>query len=311
MLSNFLVSIQAVLPLFFLMTLGFFVRKKRWLNDAELKKFNSVIFKILFPFMVFSSIHKTDLSASFYPPLMIFCVVAILTVYVISLPVVLGIEKTSASRGAMIQAIYRSNFVLLGLPLVSNIYQGADLGMTALAVAVLIPLFNVLAVITLEVFRGGKPNLKTILRGIATNPLILGCVAGLLCIPVELPLVLETTIQQLSACASPMALILLGASFHLEHHARYRRNLILCTLCKLVLVPGVCLTAAALLGFRDMAFVTMIGVFASPCAVSSFTMAQQMDSDGELAGACVVYTSLFSCFTMFLWIFLFKQIGIF
>ncbi len=311
MLSNFLISVQAVLPLFFLMMLGFLVRKKGWLNDAELKKFNSVIFKILFPFMVFSSIHKTDLSASFYPPLMIFCIVAILGVYFLSLPAVLRLEKNQASRGAMIQAIYRSNFVLLGLPLVSNLYQGADLGMTALAVAVLIPLFNVLAVITLEVFRGGKPSPKKILHGIATNPLILGCLAGLLCIPVQIPFALETTINQLSACASPMALILLGASFHLEHHPRYRRNLILCVLCRLALVPGLCLTTAALLGFRDMAFVTMIGVFASPCAVSSFTMAQQMNSDGELAGACVVYTSFFSCFTMFLWIFLFKQLGIF
>ncbi|MEG2000606.1 MAG: AEC family transporter, partial [Evtepia sp.] len=89
-----------------------------------------------------------------------------------------------------------------------------------------------------------------------------------------------------------------------------RRNLILCVLGRLIIVPGLCLTGAALLGFRDLAFVTLIGVFGTPVAVSSFTMAQQMESDDELAGSAVIFTSLFSCFTLFLWVFFFKQLGI-
>ena len=311
MLQNFIISVQAILPLFLMMMLGFLVRKRSWLTDEETDRFNSVIFKVLFPFTVFASIYNTDLSHAFHPNLIIYCVAAVLLTFFISLLIVPKIEPSNKSRGAMIQAIYRSNFVLLGLPLVANIDPQADLGMTAIAIAVLIPVYNVLAVVTLEVYRGEKPNPKRILLGILANPLILGCVAGLIAIPFTLPPMLDSTISQLAVTAPPMALILLGASFRLEHSPHLKRNLLICTMARLIVVPGIALAVAALLGFRDMAFVTLIGVFAAPCAVSSFTMAQQMDSDGELAGATVVYTSFFSCLTMFCWTFLFKQLGMF
>ncbi len=311
MLHNFLISVQAVLPLFLTMMLGVLIRLGNWLNEAELHRLNSVIFKLLFPFTVFTSIYQSDLSTAWHPGLIFFAVSAVLITYFISLFIVPKIEDSNASRGAMIQAIYRSNFVLLGLPLVSNLYPGADLGMPAIAIAVLIPVYNLLAVITLEAYRGGKVTPKRILIGVATNPLILGCIAGILATPFTLPPVLDATVNQISNAAAPMALILLGASLKLRHSPRLRRNLLICTLCRLLVVPGVFLTVAALMGFRDMAFVTLLGVFSAPCAVSSYTMAQQMESDGELAGAVVVTTSFFSCFTMFAWIFLFKQLGLF
>lgn len=311
MLDNFIISIRAILPLFFMMMLGALVRKKGWLNLPELPRLNGMIFKALFPFTVFLSLYKTDLTHAFHPGLIAFSVIAVLVTILLSLWLVPKIEPSKRSQGAMIQGIYRSNFVLLGLPLTASLYPGADLGMTAIVIAVLIPVYNVSAVLILECYRGERPNPKRILRSVLTNPLILGCVAGLLCIPFDLPDIADQTISQLGAAAIPMALILLGASFQLQHSSRLRRNLRIVVTCRLIIVPGIFLTLAALLGFRDMAFVTLLGVFSAPCSVSSFTMAQQMDSDGELSGATVVYTSLLSCATMFLWTFLFKQLGIF
>ncbi|MBP1758458.1 MAG: family transporter [Firmicutes bacterium] len=311
MLQNFIISLQAVLPLFFMMMIGALVRRKGWLNLPELPRLNGMIFKTLFPFTVFSSLYGTDLTHSLHPGLIAFSVGAVLLTILVSLWIVPKLEPNNRSRGAMIQGIYRSNFVLLGLPLAANLYPGADLGMPAIIIAVLIPVYNVMAVIILECYRGERPSPGRIIRGVFTNPLILGCIAGLLCIPLDLPRILDQTISQLGAAATPMALILLGASFQFQHSPHLRRNLRIVTFCRLLLVPGIFLSLAALLGFRDMAFVTLLGVFSAPCAVSSFTMAEQMDSDGELAGAAVVYTSLFSCATMFLWTFLFKQLGMF
>ncbi len=311
MLDNFMISIRAVLPLFFMMMLGALVRRKGWLNLTELPRLNGMIFNTLFPFTVFVSLYDTDLTNAFYPGLIVFSVIAVLITILLSLWLVPKIEPSNHSRGAMIQGIYRSNFVLLGLPLTASLYPGADLGMTAIVIAVLIPVYNVSAVLILEFYRGEQPKPGRILRSVFTNPLILGCIAGLLCIPFDLPDVADQTISQLGAAAVPMALILLGASFQLHHSPLLRRNLRIVASCRLLVVPGVFLTLAALLGFRDMAFVTLLGVFSAPCSVSSFTMAQQMNSDGELAGATVVYTSLLSCATMFLWTFLFKQLGIF
>ena len=76
-----------------------------------------------------------------------------------------------------------------------------------------------------------------------------------------------------------------------------KRNLIICMAGRLVVVPLIALTCGVLAGFRDVTLVTLVAIFAAPTAVSSFTMAQQMDSDGELAGACVIFSSreCFNC----------------
>lgn len=147
--------------------------------------------------------------------------------------------------------------------------------------------------------------------GILTNPLILGTIAGILASPISLPTVLDNTVSQLASAAIPIALILLGASFQSDRSPSMKRNLVICVLSRLVIVPGIFLTIAALLGFRGIGFITLLGVFATPCAISSYTMAVEMESDGDLAGAVVIYSSMFSCLTLFLWTFLFKQLAIF
>lgn len=135
---------------------------------------------------------------------------------------------------------------------------------------------------------------------------ILTLVAG-----IRLPHILEQTIQSVSAIASPLQLFLLGAFFQFSGLKTYRRELVTVSIAKLIVSPGLFLGLGALLGFRGVAFVSLIGIFASPTAVNSFTMAQQMGGDAELAGDIVVTTSAASILTMFLWIFLFKSLGMF
>ena len=209
----------------------------------------------------------------------------------------------------MIQAIYRSNFVLMGLPIAANIFGKDKLGMTAVLVAVVVPIYNMLAVITLEIFRGQKINVLKILKGIAKNPLIIGLLS--VAFNISLPETIDKTVSDIAAVATPLALIVLGASVTFDSIKGCSRNLIICIIARLVVVPALCLGTAALIGIRGVDFVSLIGLFASPCAVSSFTMAQQMDSDFKLAGAAVVFTSVLACFTMFLWIFFFRQAGFF
>ena len=128
---------------------------------------------------------------------------------------------------------------------------------------------------------------------------------------ITLPEVVEDTVNSISSTANPIALMILGASFEFSSVRDCRRNLIIVVLSRLVIVPGIVLTAAALMGIGNIEFVTLVGIFAAPCAISSFTMAQQMDSDGVLAGASVIFTSAFACITMFLWLFIFKTAGVF
>ena len=109
---------------------------------------------------------------------------------------------------------------------------------------------------------------------------------------------------------TPVALIVLGASIKLDGFKAEKLQLACCTIGRLFVVPGVMLTLAALLGFRGVDFVTLLAIFATPCAVAGFAMAQQMGSDAVLAGNCVILTTLLSSVTIFSWIFAAKTIGL-
>ena len=179
-MESFFVALNAVLPMFIMLFIGFLVRKLKILQDSFLPQLNKIVFNVFFPFLMFNNIYGSDFSSVFSPKLLAFAVIAVFAIYFLSIGFTLLVEKSNYSRGAMIQAIYRSNFVLMGLPIAANIFGKDKLGMTAVLVAVIVPIYNMLAVITLEIFRGQKINVLKILKGIARNPLIIGSVLGLL-----------------------------------------------------------------------------------------------------------------------------------
>ena len=87
------------------------------------------------------------------------------------------------------------------------------------------------------------------------------------------------------------------------------RILLICTAGRLILVPAVVIAAAAALGFRGVELVCAMSISACPVAVMSYTMAEQAGADKDLAAECIVFTSMFSCLTLFFWIFFLKQMG--
>lgn len=306
-------ALSAVVPMFCLMAIGAIVKWRRWLTDEELNHMNRMVFRVFFFCLMFHSIYTTNLATTFRPKLMLFGAGAVLTVFIILMLVVPKIESENKKRGVIVQAIFRSNFVLMGIPIVSNIFGDKDIAVTTMMIAVIIPMYNVLAVLALETFRGGKFAIVPILKGLAKNPMLLGGISGaiLLISGIHIPAPILKPFGQISAATTPVALIILGASFKLGSTHEHRRQLLTCIFGRLILMPCIILTTAILLGFRGIEFVTLIAIFCTPCAVVSFAMAQQMDGDADLAGNCVVFTSALSCFTIFCWILLFKTLGIF
>ena len=313
MFGNFLIAIQAILPIFVMMGIGMSIHKLGLMTTEEARRLNQLVFKVFFFAMLFNNVYKNDVGDVIKPKLMVFGGAGILFIYVLATLFVLKTESSNRTRGAMIHAIYRSNFVIIGMPLAMNICGAESAGVTAMMIAVIVPLYNILAVITLEVYRGEKPNPIHIIRELIKNPMLDGAILGMLCVlfNIRLPGFVEEIFDDLTACATPLALIILGVSFELKALKSTGKNLIITVLGRLVVVPGIMLTLAALVGFRGAEFVTLLGIFAAPCAVASYTMAVSMDSDYELAGSAVVVSSMLSCFTMFFWILLFKTLGLF
>ena len=310
--SNLVVAFQAVVPMFCLMFIGVMVKYFDLLNAAELKRVNRMVFRVFFSIMMFYNLYTTNIATTFRPRLIAFALGALAVVYVCAFAAVCFAEKTPKRRGAMIQAIYRSNFVLMGIPLIANLFGDENIAATTMMVAVVVPIYNVLGVFTLEFFRGGRVSYPHLFLDVLKNPMILGALVGasFLLLGIPLPKPVLRPLAQITAATTPIALIILGASFRLGSTKEHKAQLAACVFSRLILIPGAALGTAAWLGFRGMEFATLISIFATPCAVAGFVMAQQMDSDADLAGNCVVFTSALSCFTIFCWIVLFKELGV-
>ena len=163
--------------------------------------------------------------------------------------------------------------------------------------------------LALETFRGGKPDFRKISIGIIKNPLIIASCLGILTLllKIKIPTAIEKTISDVSKIATPLSLILLGASFKFDNIKKYLKQTTIAVVGKTILTPCIILPICIMFGYRGVELSTLMIIFAAPTAISSFTMAQQMDSDSDLAGQIVVFTSAFCVVTVFMWIFILKQ----
>ncbi len=314
-MESLVLASEVVFPLFMLIALGYFMSLFKICDEKTFNAINKLIFKVFLPVLLFYNVYKTDVADAINPSFMLFCVVAVFAVVAILFAIVPMIEKDNRCRGVLIQGIFRSNFVILGLPVTISILGEGNVGATAVMISVVVPLFNVLAVVSLEFFRGGrfdKEKLLNILKGIITNPLIISSSLGILIfvMNINIPEIIETGIKDISKIATPLALITLGGTFKFRKLSGNALRIFIVTLSKLVIVPALVIFVAVKLGFRGAPIVTLISMFASPTAVSSYTMAEQMDSDGDLAGQIVVCTTLFSIATIFGFVFVLKQLGL-
>lgn len=298
--------------MFLIIAIGYTFKSIGWITPAEVKRFNKIVFHTFMPAMLFKSIYNSDLSKLMNPGYLIFVLVSVVITFVIAVLAVLPLEKDGAKRGAMIHAAYRSNYILLGTPIVAALTSDGDTGMAAVVASITIPLYTILAVIMLEYFRSGKLRLNGMLKSLAKNPLIIASMAGIIVkiAGIQLPGVLESVVSKLNSAASPAAL-LLGASFDWKQVASERRNIAISTVLRLVIFPAVMLTAGAIIGYRGVEFVTLIPLFASPTAVNTFNMDQEMGADLNIASGAIAISTALSFVTLFIWISLFKHLGMF
>lgn len=307
------VCFNAVLPIFLLLALGYTARCTGVIRRETVPAINKVIFRFFMSVTMFYNIYQSDLSELIRPKILLFGTAGVLVTYGLAVGWVFLTEPSREKRGVKIQGIYRSNFLLLGLPLVQSLAQGQDLGAVMVLLAVEIPLENLLAVITLVAFRGERLHPEQVIVRIIKNPMVIGAAAGVaaLVLSVRLPAVLETTVRQMAGVSSPLMLFLLGAFFRFDGLKRYKKDLGEVCLIRLVIVPALVLPAAYLLGIRGAAFAGMIGLFGAPTAVASFAMVQELGGDDELAGDIVIAESALCVVTIFLWSWLFCELGAF
>lgn len=310
-MENFLVALRAVTPVFCFILIGLIVQKLKILTYEDAVKFNRFVFRVFLSASLFYSLYSAKLEEAIRPNMMMFAVGAMIVICLVSFVVICPIVKDNKSRGAILQACNRSNFIIMGVPIIANIFGDQSIAIANVMMSVVVPMFNVMAVIILEIFRGQGFSLKKILVGIYKNPLLRGAFLGFVLnvLNIHLPIPLESVVRDVAKAASPLALIILGASFRAVEDMSSYKKLVMAVAGKLIIVPAVALSAAWFIGFRGMELAILIALFGTPTSVSSYAMAQELNSDAVLTSNCIVFSTGLACVTLFLWIYFFKSIG--
>lgn len=311
MLNDLVFSVNTVLPLLLMMLVGFVARRLGVIGPKGVKEANSAVFHVFLPLLLCLNIMDTRLGETLDYRTLIYAMAGVILTFAVMFAIAPKLAREPLSRGVLIQGVARSNYAIFGVPLVMLTYPDANQSVAALMVAAVVPLFNVFSTVALMRYSGRGARGWDMARGVLLNPLILGTLAGLLLwrLQVTLPPVLDKPARSLAGVATPLALFLLGASIDFEKTRANTRLLTIGVSGRLIFVPLVFLTGAVLMGIRDVSLATLIAVFASPTAVSSYPMAQQMGGDADFAAAQVALTTAFSGVTVFLWVFVFRMAG--
>ena len=288
-MENFIYSLNATIPIFLVIVIGYVLKQTGILNDEFVSVANKFNFKVTLPFLVFKDIAGANIREDFDVVFVLFCAIATTVCFF----AIWGCVKLFVKD--------------------KNIYGTS--GMAPLMIIGSVPLYNIYSVIvlTLEAENSGqgKEKIKKALVGIITNPIIIGILLGLLVSlsGITFPTIINKTIQNMASMASPLALIAIGAGFEGRKALAKIKPTIAVAVIKLVVQTAVFLPIAIQLGFRNEKIIAILVMLAAPTTPSCYIMAKNMKNDGVLTASAVVVTTLFSAVTLTLWIYLLKTFG--
>lgn len=330
MIDALLFAANAVLPIVLLIVLGYVLKRIGMLTKEFLDVGNKLTFRVLLPAMLFYNVYQIESFSEINPVFVLYGIGMVLVIFLLAIIVTCAFAKDGGKRGALIQAMFRSNYAIIGIPLATSLFGDKGAAAAGVMSAFCVPLFNMLGVITLSIFnnKSGKTkiNVPKILLGIIKNPLILGTLAGLAALGIRELFVLGSidfrlrdiemlykTLENVKSICTPFALIVLGGRFEFSAVSRLWKEIVFGTVIRTVAVPILGLAVAYFFvpGLSGEHFATYVGVFATPVAVASAIMAGEMGADGELAGQLVVWTSLASTITIFVYVTVLRALGIF
>ena len=308
-----MIAFSSVAPFLILLGIGFAAVRMKWTDRAFMNRLNVLNFKLFFPFLMFNNVYSAKPENMPSVKLMLTGFLSVSLLVVLLVIIVPKIVKENPRRGVIIQGIFRGNFIIYGIPLTTYVFGEEKSSVCGMMIMIIITLFNVAAVVVLEMFRdGGKISVSKLLLEIVKNPLLQGCIAGLLfyLLQIRLPSFIASPVSSLAGLATTLALVVLGANLRFEELKKNRWTVSAVLLIRLVLLPLIMVSFAYAIGLRGVELFLILMIFGTPVATSSYPMAQNMGADGQLAGQLVFVSTVVSLVTIFLFIFTLSSLGL-
>ncbi len=318
-MSNLLFSLNVTVPIFLVILLGYFIRRIGVVSDSFIDVANKYVFQIALPVMLFKDIAMTDTLSHVKVSFVMFCTLTTVVMFMLVWFASILFIKDKSLVGAFAQASSRGSAAILGVAFVENICGNA--GMAPLMIVAAVPFFNILSVIILifsaELAEGeGSVDkhgaVKKSLKGIATNPIILSILAGILfsLTGLDMPAIPARTINYVAQTATPLALIAIGGGFKAKEAMTRLKPAVVASMVKLVVLPGVFLPVAALFGFDKSEMAAILVMLAAPTTISCYIMAKNMKNDSVLTSNVILITTIVSSLTLTMWVFILRSFGL-
>lgn len=315
-MENLLFSINATLPIFLLMVLGYTFARTGLVSRDFAKNMNTFVFKVALPAEMFVDMASMDIRSAWDGKFVLFCfVVTLLSIGLASLISRLLIRRDRSERGEFIQAAFRSSAAILGVAFIQNIYGEGNTMMAALMMIGSVPLYNIFSVIVLMLTAGEGTSsklMKKILTGIITNPILLGILFGIFWSLLRLPLpqIPGKVLSDVGKMATPMGLIAMGAMFEPAAMKKKVKPALTAAVMKLCVWEVLFLPLAVLLGFRGQQLVALTVMLGSASTVACYVMATGMGHKGTLTSGTVMITTAGCSFTLTLCIYILRSLGL-
>ena len=311
-MENFLLSIHVVMPLVIYMAIGALLKKTGVVSQQSFRQLSQIVFYVAVPALCIENLRVLELGTVFSDPFALYIGGGILILFALCMAVVPLCTADNRRRGVLIHGIFRSNDGVFGIAVGTALLGEARMGGMILCIALTIPIYNFLAIVVMELYRGGKPDFRKVLLQLVKNPILIGCVIGLLlsAFHVNVPLILAKPLAGLSAMCSPLGFLALGGALTFDSIRENWKALTVVTLLRLIVIPVITVGALYLMGYRGEQILIATVIFGAPTAMTLYPMACSMNGDEKLAGGIVAVTSVLSMFTMFCFIFLLKQTGV-
>lgn len=313
-MDNLLFCLNATVPVFLLMVLGLIFLKMGLFTDEFTKTMNNFVFKVALPVLVFQDLSQQDFISVWDGKYVVFCFVATFLSIMIAIAISFFLKDKNI-QGEFAQASYRSSAALLGIGFIQNIYGNS--GMAPLMIIGTVPLYNIMAVVILSFLKPGRGKMDKKLviktfKGIVTNPIIIGIAVGMAwsLLRIPQPNIMTKTVRYVSNLATPLGLMALGASFDYKKAFLNIKPAICASTLKLVMFCAIFLPVAVKLGFTYDKLVAILVMLGSPTTVSCFVMAKSMGHDGTLSSSTVMMTTFLSAFTLTLWLYVLRVLGL-
>jgi predicted permease len=295
-------ALESILPIILLAVLGYFLGRKRFVEPGFSPSVTRLTFNLFLPAMLFQSIYEADFSVLFSWKLVLISLGATLVCTILSVPLFKLVEHDVYERATMVHSAFRSNSVIIALPIIANLYGQTGKSEAAILLAFLLPFSNICTVLILLWGNGELSDAKPleILKSIITNPITIGVLAALpfALFKIRLPFFVEKTVDYLASITVPIALLDMGMGLAGRKIAAKRRMVFSSVFWKIIVTPILFVAAGLFFGIRsqDMAILFLFG--AAPTAVSAYAMTKGMSGDAELTSDIILATTVGSAFVM-------------